>query len=145
MNLVPLLKSQLKSDPVVELLEIWDCEVMYDFDRTHENLSDKYWASAKEAGVQLLFDEHQTLTCIFLYTSATEDFSAIDLSNTDVLEFESIEEASSFANQNGINQSTGQGDLFGQLRHWVRLEWDDHQIHYEFREGVLSLVTLTCA
>jgi hypothetical protein len=38
MQYLPLLGKHLKDDDVVEVLEWADAEVVYDFDRTHENM-----------------------------------------------------------------------------------------------------------
>lgn len=143
MNFVSLLGSELKSDSIIELLELWESEVVYDFDRLHENTPDKYWVSAESEGVQFRFDENQILVRIFLYVLDWEGFSSIDLNATDVPAMKSPGEAFSYANQYAVGVSNGEGELFGVVREWVRLEWNEYSIHYEFREGVLSLVTLS--
>ena len=145
MDFIPLLNLGLKSDPILELLELWDCEVVYDFDRNHENIPDKYWARAEEEGVLFRFDEDQQLRCIFLHVTTKDGFSSIDLTSTDIHEFETIEKVRSYASQNNISISNGHTTLFGQPRDWARLEFDDHWVHYEFRDGVLAVVTLTAA
>lgn len=143
MNFVSLLGSQLKSDSIIELLDIWECDVVYDFDRLHENMPDKYWVTAESEGAQFCFNEDQILVCIFLYVVAVDGFSPVGLGATDVPVLESPDDVSAFAKKQGINMSAGEGELFGQTREWGRLEWGNRSIHYEFREGVLSLVTLT--
>jgi len=50
MDFESLLGRQLKDDEVVEVLEARDMQVVYDFDRTHENLEDVYWAAAQASG-----------------------------------------------------------------------------------------------
>ena len=52
-------------------------------------------------------------------------------------------DAAAYADKNKLVVSSGQGELFGQLRDWIRLEYDDYWIHYEFRGDLLRLVTLT--
>ncbi len=50
MKFLPLLGKLLKDDEVVAVLEQADMEVIYDFDRLHENTPDKYWAESKKHG-----------------------------------------------------------------------------------------------
>ena len=57
MKLTSYLGQHLKSDDVLEVLDAFQIEnVVYDFDRLHENTADKYWASAKQAGFQFRFN-----------------------------------------------------------------------------------------
>ena len=67
MQLLPLLGRQLKDDDVIAILEGFEMEVVYDFDRLHEGQPDKYWASSEPAGFQLGFDAGQTLYICFLH------------------------------------------------------------------------------
>jgi hypothetical protein len=57
MEFLPLLGKHLKDDEVIEVLEWANMEVVYDFDRLHENTPDVYWASATAEGFQFRFDE----------------------------------------------------------------------------------------
>ena len=145
MNFVPLLNASLKSDEVLELLDSWDCDVVYDFDRTQENIPDQYWVKAEEQGVQMRFDGKQLLKTVFLYVVESDGISAIDLSTTDIPSFSSLSDIRTHAKAHGINTSEGQEDFLGELRDWIRLELDTHHIHYEFRSGLLSLATLSAA
>lgn len=143
MDFLPLLKLHLKSDVMRDLLEAWDAQVVYEYDRTHENIPDEYWASIHSEGVCFKFNEHQLLNCIFLYPTETEGFTPIDLSLTDIPHISSLDAAASYTDKNTLGVSSGQSELFGQLRDWIRLEYEHHWIHYEFRDNVLGLVTLT--
>jgi hypothetical protein len=143
MDFLPLLKSHLKSDEMLDLLETLDAQVVYEYDRTHENMPDEYWASIHGEGVCFKFDEEQILNCIFLHLTDTDGFTPINLSTTDIPQFGSLADAVSYADTNKLRVSSGQGELFGQLRDWIRIEYDDYWIHYEFRGDELGLVTLT--
>ncbi len=142
MDYVPLLGCSLKSPEIIDFLELHDAEVSYDFDRLNEGQPDAYHAKVPAAGVQLRFDEHQYLRCIFLYTVQSEGMSPADLSATDVRQFQSPDEARSFADTNHIAVSEGSAEFLGEMRIWIRLEWEAHTIHYEFRGESLALVTL---
>ena len=65
MDLESLLGRQLKDDEVVEVLDAQDMQVVYDFDRSHENLEDVYWAAAQASGFQFRFDQDQNWTLCF--------------------------------------------------------------------------------
>jgi len=52
--------------------------VTYDFDRTHENIGDLYWAACAEAGFQFRFNKDKVLDVIFCYIVPREGFEAID-------------------------------------------------------------------
>ena len=39
-----LLGLHLKDDRVIDILETYNMQVIYDFDRDHENIADIYWA-----------------------------------------------------------------------------------------------------
>jgi len=78
MNLTALLGRNLKDDEILEVLEVYQIEqVVYDFDRNHENMEDVYWAAARSAGFQLRFDQQQVLDTIFCYIAAEEGFSPV--------------------------------------------------------------------
>ncbi len=142
MRFLPLLGKPLKSDEIADLLELWDADVIYDFDRTHENIPDEYWAGLRELGVQLLFDDSQRLKVIFLYTLEGDGFSPVDLSDSDIQTFRSPAEVAAYAARAGIATSEGQASLLGPISDWIKLEWSTHSVHYEFRGGELCLVTV---
>jgi len=143
MRYLALLREQLKSDSMLDLLETYDMEVIYSFDRTYENLPDAYWTKCLELGLELRFDADQCLKTIFIYITDADDFTPADLSNSDVIQFDSKAEAASYALKNGISAHEGCGEFFGEERDWIRLEYDNHSVHYEYRRGSLALVTLT--
>ena len=123
-------------------METYDIEVIYDFDRTHENMPDQYWATAHELGMQLRFDEHQVLKTIFLSVTQDGDFTPADLRQSDVRLFESKQEVRSFAAESGITTTEGETEFFGTKHDWIKLEYSDHSVHYDFGGGPLKKVTL---
>ncbi len=56
----------MKDDDTLEVLERYDITVTYDFDRTHENIDDMYWAASKDGGFQFRFNKEQKLDVVFL-------------------------------------------------------------------------------
>jgi hypothetical protein len=142
MNIFPLLGRSLKSDEVIEFLELWDAEVVYDFDREHENVPDAYHTAAKAAGVEMLFDATQALTTVFLRINATDDFAAFDLSQSDIPSFDTIEDAKRFAAKKGLSATRGHAIFLERSRDWIKLGFATHTVHYEFVGGVLDMVTV---
>lgn len=143
MHFIPLLGRALKSDEIIDVLEDWDAEVVYDFDRLHENMPDKYWATAEAEGVQLQFDENQNLITIFLYQAEIEEFTPINLEGCDVPVFDNIADAGHYGERSQAKVTNGHADVLGVERDWVKLVFQRHSIHYEFRAGLLALVTIS--
>ena len=143
MLFVPLLRQPLKSDPIVDLLETWDAEVVYDLDRLHENTPDSYTAGSKAAGIQFVFDSAQLLRTVFIHMRHEDGFSSADLSDSDIAVFDSPEAVTRFAAREHVPSSVGQTKFLGIERSWVRLERGSHTVHYEFVGGALRLITLT--
>ena len=146
MKVHPLLGIRLKDDDVIDLLEQDDVAVTYDFDRSHENIPDRYWAAAREEGYQLRFNAEQVLDTIFLYAQSLNGFEAIDRARIDDIEFfdSPVEvETHCKASQEQFTKGRASG-MFGlPPTEWVRIEASDRTIHYEFRDGELALVTLS--
>ena len=143
MRLIPLLGKQLKDDEVIDLLDCLDMEVIYDFDKLREGQPDKYWASSKEAGIQLRFDAAQALDAVFFYIATGDGFTAFSQSDCDVPLFASIAEAQAFGDAQHLQLTNGRADFLGVPREWVRLGFPAYASHYEFHGGRLALVTIT--
>jgi len=145
MEILSLLRKRLKDDEVMEWLEWMDVDVVYDFDRSHENMPDVYWAAAKDHGITLRFDERQTLDTIFVHVQPNDGHLAADFSLiTDIVVFGSDSQVRAYAADHGIKITSGaRPAALPPPGSWVRLDYDHHRVHYEFREGALSLVTIS--
>ena len=143
MQFVPLLGKQLKDDDIIEVLELLETDVIYDFDRLHENLPDVYRASSQPNGIELKFDAAQQLDTIFLHITPEDDFAAFSLSDSDIPLFESPAEVESFGSIHHLRVTKGHSDSSGTNRIWIRLGFATHSAHYEFRGDNLALVTLS--
>jgi len=142
MNYLPILGKKLKSDELLDLLETYDIEVTYDFDRSHENIPDQYWGIARDLGMQLRFDEHQVLRTIFLSLTQEEGFTPADLHHSDIRVFGSKQEVRDFAAENDTATTEGETEIFGTKHDWIRLDYSSHSVHYDFGDGPLKKVTL---
>jgi len=142
MHLLPLLAKPMKSDEIVEVLEAHEMEVVYDFDRTHENIPDRYWASSRTGGFQFGFDEAQVLEVIFLHIEPEDGFAPFSIRESDVAAFPDREAVLRIGKEMGVRTASGSGELNGILRKWARLDYENYSLHYEFRDGALALVTI---
>lgn len=138
MDFESLLGRKLKDEQVVDLLEKHDIEVVYEFDRTHENIADVYWAAAKTSGFQLRFDEYQKLDVVFLYTEASEGFSAIEHDDIDIPLYGSFDQAKQDFTREGISFIESPSD-----KNWIKGDFRNNSRYYEFRNNALFLVTLS--
>lgn len=142
MNVIPVIGSSLKSDDIIELLEHWDAEVVYEFDRLHENTPDSYRVTAHTAGIELLFDDCQVLTTAFLRVLPSDGFSPFDFENSDIQVCWSIQEARGFAASSRVAANEGSATFLGTIRDWIKLKYKTHTVHYEFIGDRLNLVTV---
>ena len=146
MHFLPFLGKALKADEVLELLEDQDIDVVYDIDRSHENIPDKYWATSQKNGFQFRFDADQKLDVIFLYVAPVDGFSAIDCRDLDVPSFAGIAQVEAYCTSKNLRFAKGQmrsGVLSD--RDWARIDFDAHSIHYDFRADILTIITLSLA
>jgi len=119
-------------------------KVIYDFDRCYENRPDNYWAASKSGGFQFCFDESQTLTTIFVYVEPTEGFAQF-VSECDICFASSIGEAECEGGERGLKIVKGKTSWQGRVREWIRLDGKRSSVHYEFRDGMLAMVTIMSA
>lgn len=140
MSLLELLNQPLKSDEIIELLEMNDAEVIYDFDRSKENIPDSYSTQIANLGLELTFDEHQKLQTIFITVADVDVTRAFDDAITP---FVSIGQALAFAEKAGLPFRQGRSELFGVPRHWIRLQHPGHFAHYEYQSDQLAKISLT--
>jgi hypothetical protein len=144
MEFAKLLGKKLKDDLVMEILEHYDINVLYDFDRTHEGMEDLYWAASQENGFQFRFNEKQLLDVVFLYMVPREGFTPIDKSVIDIPVYESFLEAKSAFENNGIkftnHPSEDPNDKW--FQRWIKGTHSTYTTHYEFKDKRLRMITL---
>jgi len=143
MTFLPLLGKMLKDDEVIEILEGLDMDVIYDFDRLHENTPDIYWATSKPEGFQFRFDDSQRLEVVFLHITPGDGFAAVSQHDCDIPFFASKQDVEAFGEAQHLQVARGSADFVGFSREWVRLGFATHSIHYEFHAGGLALVTIS--
>jgi hypothetical protein len=137
MKYIDLLGKHLKSDDVIDVLECDDLDVIYSFDRLHENQPDEYWVASKADGVQMRFNEDQVLDTLFFYIQADEGFSPCDPDSLGVSVFDSRDSARTYAAQSGLPVIEGEVDFLGAHRKWIKIDFGSLLHHSEFRDGHL--------
>lgn len=136
MQLANYIGKSLKSDAVIRLLERFDMKVIYDFDRLHENTPDSYRSSAKDGGFEIHFNEQQVLDTIWCYVLPRSGFSAID-EEVGTPVFRTFADAKTYAREADLTTSESSDGCS-----WIKLEYENMWIHYEFSDNQLALITL---
>lgn len=137
MTALSLLGKSLKDDEIIEILEQFDVDVVYSFDRIHENTPDVYWAAVKSAGFQLRFNEQQALDTIFCYIEPREGFAPVTPEEIGVPVYSSFGLAEQSCHSSGAKYQTS-----GASKLWLKINDSSHDAHYEFKGGRISMVTL---
>src|SRR4051794_10796508 len=113
MKFLPLLGKALKDDEVVDVLKDAEMQVVYDFDRLHENTPDKYWTESKKDGYQLRFDADQILVTVFLYVAPIDGFTPVTPNHCDVSFFATTNEAQAYGAEHRLPTKQGRADFLG--------------------------------
>lgn len=116
-------------------------QVIYEYDRTHENLPDEYHAEIPDLGLQFVFDANQMLRTLFMKLVEITTFNPFE-DDEKISRFSSKPEARQYAKNNGVPTSEGEADFMGEQRDWIRFERDTHSIHYEYVNSELKMITL---
>ncbi|GHC68178.1 hypothetical protein [Roseibacillus persicicus] len=143
MDLLPLLGKHLKDNELIDLLEDYDVEVVYSYDRLKENQPDEYWASIPELGIQLNFDENQILNTTFIFLEKKDGFEIADFGEFPLPKFSSKKAMRQYAEDEGVPYVEGQGDFFGKPYDWLRLDYPEYKLHYDFGGGRLKQISLS--
>lgn len=143
MDFISLLGLELTNPVIAKLLEKYDVKVVYDYDRNNENIEDEYWAPIYAIGAQFQFDQNKRMKNIFLYIKQAEGFRAIDKSELEFDVFTTMEEAEThFAEKNIKFVKNKNGAKLLKNTRWIKGEYDNYLVHYQFDEKELSRITL---
>lgn len=142
MKYFDLLKTELKSDVLCDLFQAYDVQVIYEYDRSGENLPDEYHAEIPELGLQFVFDYKQVLRTLFLIMTDVSVQNPLDGEDERIRKFTSKSEALSYAVANDIRSSEGTAEFMGEQKEWVRFASDTYSIHYEYVDSELRMITL---
>nr|CAP48488.1 putative integron gene cassette protein [uncultured bacterium] len=141
MKHLDLLGTPIKSEFLFDLLETYDVQVVYEYDRTHENLPDQYHGEIPDLGLQFVFDENQILRTLFVTPVEITTFNPFE-DDERVRMFASKSEARQHAKDNDVPTSEGEADFMGEHRDWIRFECVSYSVHYEYVDSALKMITL---
>jgi len=141
MKHLDLLGTPLKSDFLFDLLETYGVQVVYEYDRTHENLPDEYHAEIPNLGLQFVFDQNQMLRTLFMTPMEITTFNPFE-DDERVRMFASKSKARQHARENDVPTSEGEADFMGEHRDWIRFEGATYSVHYEYVDSALKMITL---
>ncbi len=142
MKHLDLIGMDLKNDGLCDLFETYDVQVVYEYDRTHENLPDQYHAEIPDLGLQFVFDERQIFATLFMRQVEVNTFKPFDEDDERIKRFNSKAEALQYARDKGNRITEGKADFMGEERDWVRFEYDSFSIHYEYVDSKLRMITI---
>jgi len=123
----------LKSDEVIDFLEVYDLAVQYHFDRLHESESDSYTVASEDLALELRFDADQRCTVMFIRDPAAalaRELVAFPL-------LKSPAEVEAYAKANALTLRRGPS--------WLRCDGAARALHYEFAGDQLKMVTVMSA
>ena len=142
MKYLELLSVQLKDDFLNDLFETYDVQVVYEYDRTYENMPDQYRAEILDLGLQFIFDENQRFLTLFIDQKETSTWNPFEEDDARLKKFSSKVSARNYAKENGIAITEGNAEFMGEERDWIRFDLSGHSIHYQFTGGILKKITI---
>ncbi len=83
------------------------------------------------------------LKVIFVHAAMSDGFEPADLNRSDITRFESVSDVKQWAVSQDCATQEGQTELFAVMRDWIKVIYDAHTLHYEFRDEALGLITIT--
>ncbi len=145
MEYIGLLGSHLKCDFLLDLFKTYDVEVLYRYDRNHEGMDDEYVAEIPDMGLEFLFDSTQCVTALFLKKVVHSGYNPFQGSDPRSAPFKTGVEAIKWAEERSIDaehQESMTDEILGVINEWVNLRYETHNMHFQFHDGAVSMVTL---
>jgi len=141
MKYLDLLGMHLKNNVLCDLFETYDVQVIYAYDRMHEGFADEFQAEIPDLGLVFLFDNKQVFNTLFIRQVDVDTFNPFEEDNS-LMRFNSKTDAMQYATNHGIQITEGKVDFMGELRDWIRFEFGNYSIHYEYVQSKLHMITL---
>lgn len=120
----------LKSEEMIQFLELYNLSVEYNFDRLDEGQRDTYSVECAEPAIALRFDDRQRCTAIFV----RDPVAALKDGLVAFPNLHSPREIEEYARSNGLVLRRGPS--------WLRCDGPDRSHHYEFVGDKLTMVTI---
>ncbi len=145
MNHIEILNTELKSEFLIDLFETYDVEVIYTYDRNHENMEDEYYCEITKMGLTFVFDESQRLRTLFMKNAVHDGYNPFVGDDPRNFTFKNSAEAKKYANQNSIkieHSPKQSSPIFGEIPEWVKFHFERFTMHFQFEDEGFSMVTL---
>ena len=145
MKYTDVIGENLKSDFLCDLFETYDVDVIYEYDRTHENIDDEYRAEIPKMGLGFLFNQDQNLISLFMKNAQHDGFNPFKPPDPRLVPFNSRDGAEAYAQQNNIkyeSHKAKEDSFFGKIPDWVKYYFGRYSIHYEFNDNEIVMVTI---
>jgi hypothetical protein len=140
LKLVDYLGQMMRSQDIIDLLEMNDLDVIYDFDRFNEGGDDTYRVSAFDLGFEMRFDKSQRLATIFCVIISQDKFAKINVDWIGVPLHQSIAAVRDASSEMGC-KFTHQ-EAIADISEWAALEFENQTWSYEFGDGGLEMIIL---
>jgi hypothetical protein len=130
-----LLGAKLKSDFINDLFETYDVDVVYSYDRTHENIEDEYFAEIPQMGLEFIFDACQTLKTLFMKKVEHTGYNPFESDDPRNVPFKNGREAMKYAQENGIfavHNEAKRNSNFEEVPEWVKFNLEIYLESTEF-------------
>ena len=145
MKYYEILGASLKDDFLLDLFETYDVDVVYSYDRNHDGIDDQYFATIPEMGLEFIFSTDQILETLFLKKTIHNGFNPFSSEDPRDVPFDSLTEAVAWGNEKAIDlvhKSLSSGNASGGIPEWVKFEFKEYFVHYQFEAGGIDMVTL---
>ena len=142
MKYLDLIGLPLKHDVLNDLFETYEVEVVYEYDRTHENMADEYRAEVPDLGLEFIFDAGQKLSTLFMEQKEINTFNPFEERDERLKKFDSKNSARAYAEEKELKVTEGNADFMGEEQDWIRFDLPKHSIHYQYTSGKLKKITL---
>jgi len=141
-----LLGVSIKDDILLDLFETYDVEVIYRYDRNHEDLEDEYIAEIPEMGLEFIFDSDKCLQTLFMKCVDHNGYNPFENEDPRHAPFKSNIEAIDWAKERSIDfihQDAKTDVLLGEIPEWIKFTYQAYFVHYQFRDNVVDMVTIS--
>ena len=144
MTLLDLIGIKLKDDFLCDLFETYCVNVKYSYDRTHDNMADEYRCAIPELGYEFIFDDLQTFQTIFVTPKEITTWNPFEEDERIIL-FPSKQCARDHAKDRNIKIEENCVEHSGEILDWIRFDFPQYSIHYQFVESELKRYSISKA
>jgi hypothetical protein len=142
MKYLELIRANLKNTTLVDLFETYDVNVIYDYDCTYENQPDRYHTEIPDLGLNFTFDENQSFSALHITPVESTTFNPFEPDDERLKGFTSKSKAIKYAKKKNVTFVEGAAEFMGENKDWIRFNYNNYSLHYEFVKSELKLITI---